>query len=118
VVSRFVDRDMMMQYYWGYGVGHMYAFTLDLSQGNCLQLAHDNDSNILGDSGRTYYDTAKMDDEPGDESDGLSWSDDDELQDGHCNDADEVQDLVNAMYYNSDPHAQDESSWDREYYEF
>jgi hypothetical protein len=25
MLSRFVDRDMMMRYYWGHGIGHTYA---------------------------------------------------------------------------------------------
>jgi len=100
----------------------MYAFTSDLGQENCLQLVHDDDDNIHGDNGRTC-DTAEMDDGPGDD---LSWSDDDELQDraigdvdcdSHSDDSDEDQYLVNTMY-NLDPHEQDESSWDKEYYEF
>ena len=101
----------------------MYAFTSDLGQENCLQSAHNNDGDI-GDSGK-ICETTKLDDRAGDALDAL-WSDDDELQDGtiggvdcdvHCDDSNRDQYLVDAMY-DSDPHEQDESGWDRDYYEF
>ena len=104
---------MMMRYHWGHGVGHMYAFTSDLGQ---EKLVDDSDGNI-GDGGKSC-DAVEVDDGSGNDSDGLSWSDDSESQNGNISggvdsdDSDEEnQNLVNAMY-DSDSH---ESSWHREY---
>ena len=58
-VCRFVDRDMMMRYHWGHGVGHIYAFTSDLGQ---EELVGDNDGDI-GDGEKTS-DTAEVGDSP------------------------------------------------------
>ena len=66
---------MMMQYHWGHGVGHMYAFTSDLGQ---EKLVDDNDSDI-GNGGKSC-DAAKVDDGSSDDLDSLSWSDDGESQ--------------------------------------
>ena len=113
-VCRFIDRDMMMRYHWGRGVGHIYAFTSDLGQ---EKLVGDNDGDI-GD-GKKTCDTTEVDDRSGDdESDNLSWWDDGEQENGNISGTDSEDDsdeenqyLVDAMY-DSDSN---ESSWDREY---
>jgi len=100
-----------MRYHWGHGVGHIYAFTPGLEQED-LQ---DSDGNIQRDVGCTSG-AAQADDRPNDDSNEMSWSDD-ELQDGcvDCeapgDDSDGDSYLVNTMY-DSD---QDELS---EHYEF
>ena len=111
MVFRFADRDMMMRYHWGHGVGHKYTFTSGLQQED-LQDGDD----IQPDFGCTS-DAAKADDGPNDDLSELSLSDDG-LQDDcvDCEaapggDSDEDLYLVNAMY-NSD---QDELG---EHYEF
>ena len=105
-VCRFVDRDMMMRYHWGYGVGHSYTFASDLGQENCQQLVDDNDGDIG--NGEKTCDTAEADDGTSDGSDSSSWSDDGELQDENIADCDsnsdeESQYLIDAMY-DSDSH--------------
>ena len=106
MVSRFADRDMMMRYHWGHGIGHIYAF----SPGPEQDVLQDNDN--IQDVGCTSG-AAKADDGPNDDSNESSWSDD-EFQDD-CIDCetpgDEDSHLVDAMY-DSD---QDESG---AHYEF
>ena len=107
----------MMQYHWGYGIGHLYAFTSDLGQDNCQQLVGDNDGDIVNSEGEKSLVTAEVNDGSSDDLESLSWSDDGKLQNGNisgvdCEDSDEEsQYSVDAMY---DLDSQ-ESSWDREY---
>ena len=113
MVCRFVDRDMMMRYHWGQGVGHLYAYTSDLGQKTCQELVSDKDSNIS--DGEKICEPVEVDDGPsGDDSDSWSWPDDGKVENGDISGDDSDGDnryLVDAMY-DSDSH---ELSWDREY---
>ena len=83
---RFVDRDMLMRYHWGFGVGHLYAHTPVSQQGdksgNNTNTSGDKDGGVDMEVLPLHLHTEQCDaDGNSDEPDTLNCSDSDEVCD-------------------------------------
>ena len=87
IVQRFVDRDMLLRYYWGLGVGHTYSHARDHSehndesimpQGSHVQSWHDDALDHVSSNASARAGPVNLDDEFSlVDQDGLGWESED-----------------------------------------